>query len=83
MATEVQLVKKVHAFVERIVLDAGTAMRGGLTYIGDRLGIFSALAQSGPVTAAELAQRTDLDSVTCASGWVDGDRRVSRARQRL
>ncbi|MGO8904127.1 MAG: methyltransferase domain-containing protein [Solirubrobacteraceae bacterium] len=62
MATEVQLdQQKLEAFVERIVLDAGTAMRGGLTYIGDRLGIFSALAQSGPVTAAELAQRTGLD----------------------
>ncbi|MGO8907633.1 MAG: hypothetical protein ACLQMH_18710 [Solirubrobacteraceae bacterium] len=32
--------EKLEAFVERIVLDAGTAMRGGLMYIGDRLGIF-------------------------------------------
>jgi SAM-dependent methyltransferase len=36
-------------------------MRGGLLHIGDRLGIFAALAQSGPVTAAELAQQTGLD----------------------
>ncbi len=62
MATEVQLdQQKLEAFVERIVLDVGTAMRGGLMYIGDRLGIFAALAQSGPVTAAELAERTSLD----------------------
>jgi 2-polyprenyl-3-methyl-5-hydroxy-6-metoxy-1,4-benzoquinol methylase len=62
MATEVQLdQEKLEAFVERIVLDTGTAMRGGLMYIGDRLGIFAALAESGPVTAAELAQRTGLD----------------------
>jgi 2-polyprenyl-3-methyl-5-hydroxy-6-metoxy-1,4-benzoquinol methylase len=62
MATEVQLdQEKLEGFVERIVLDAGTAMRGGLMYIGDRLGIFAALAESGPVTAAELSQRTDLN----------------------
>ena len=46
MATEVQLdQEKLEAFVERIVLDVGTAMRGGLMYIGDRLGIFAALAE--------------------------------------
>ncbi len=62
MATEVQLdQEKLEAFVERIVLDVGTAMRGGLMYIGDRLGIFAALAESGPVTGAELAGRTGLD----------------------
>ena len=62
MATEVQLdQEKLQAFVGRIVLDVGTAMRGGLMYIGDRLGIFAALAQSGPVTAAELAQQTGLN----------------------
>jgi hypothetical protein len=62
MATEVRLdQEKVETFVERVVLDVGTAMRGGLLYIGDRLGIFAALAQSGPVTSAELAQRAGLD----------------------
>jgi 2-polyprenyl-3-methyl-5-hydroxy-6-metoxy-1,4-benzoquinol methylase len=62
MATEVQLdQKKLEAFVERIVLDVGTAMRGGLMYIGDRLGIFAAVAETGPVTAAELAHRTGLN----------------------
>jgi 2-polyprenyl-3-methyl-5-hydroxy-6-metoxy-1,4-benzoquinol methylase len=62
MATEVQLDQgKLEAFVERIVLDVGTAMRGGLVYIGDRLGIFAALAQSGPVTATELAGQTGLN----------------------
>jgi len=62
MAIEAQLdQEKLEAFVERIVLDVGTAMRGGLMYIGDRLGIFAELAQSGPVTGAELAHRTGLD----------------------
>jgi len=62
MATEVQLdQEKLEGFVQRIVLDVGTAMRGGLVYIGDRLGIFAALAQSGPVTATELAGQTGLN----------------------
>jgi 2-polyprenyl-3-methyl-5-hydroxy-6-metoxy-1,4-benzoquinol methylase len=51
---------KVEAFVERVVLDVGTAMRGGLLYIGDRLGIFKALADGAPVTTGELAERTGL-----------------------
>ncbi len=51
---------KLEAFVERIVLDTGTAMRGALSYIGDRLGIFKAMAGSGPVTSDELAELTGL-----------------------
>jgi 2-polyprenyl-3-methyl-5-hydroxy-6-metoxy-1,4-benzoquinol methylase len=53
--------QRVEAFVERVVLDVGTAMRGGLLYIGDRLGIFKALSESGPVTPAELAKATGLN----------------------
>ena len=60
MATQQIDQAKLEAFVERVVLDVGTGMRGGLAYIGDRLGIFKALADSGPVTAEQLAQRTDL-----------------------
>jgi SAM-dependent methyltransferase len=52
---------KLEAFVERIVLDTGTAMRGALSYIGDRLGLFKALADGAPVTPAELAERTGLN----------------------
>lgn len=61
MATQQLDQQKLEAFVERIVLDVGTAMRGGLAYIGDRLGIFKALADAGPVTVEQLAQRTGLN----------------------
>src|SRR2546423_8942679 len=53
--------QRVEAFVERVVLDVGTAMRGGLLYIGDRLGIFKTLSESGPVTPEELAKETGLN----------------------
>ncbi len=60
--TEVQLdEQKLEAFVERIVLDVGTSMRGALSYIGDRLGIFKAMAGAGWVTSVELAELTGLD----------------------
>jgi SAM-dependent methyltransferase len=61
MATQQIDQAKLEAFVERVVLDVGTGMRGGLAYIGDRLGIFKAMAESGPVTAEELAERTGLN----------------------
>lgn len=53
---------KVEKFVERMVDDIGTALRGGLSYIGDKLGIFKALASAGPVTVEELAKKTKLNA---------------------
>ena len=41
--------------------DIGAAYRAPLSYIGDRLGLFKVMASSGPVTAAELAQKTGLN----------------------
>jgi SAM-dependent methyltransferase len=61
MATQQLDQDKLEAFVERIVLDVGTAMRGGLAYIGDRLGIYKAMADAGPVTVEQLAGRTGLN----------------------
>jgi SAM-dependent methyltransferase len=52
---------KVKAFAGVMVNDLGAAMQGALSYVGDRLGIFKALATAGPVTVAELAQRTGLN----------------------
>ena len=53
---------KVEKFVERMVEDIATATRGALSYIGDRLGIFKAMAAAGPVTVEELAKKTGLDA---------------------
>lgn len=52
---------KVKAFAGLMTNDLGAAMQGALTYIGDRLGIFKALAGAGAVTPAELASRAGLD----------------------
>jgi hypothetical protein len=42
------------------VNDVGTAMLGALSYIGDRLDLFKALAAAGPVTIEHFAKRTKL-----------------------
>ncbi len=53
---------KVEKFVERMVEDIGTALRGALSYIGDKLGIFKAMAAAGSVTVEELAKKTGLNA---------------------
>lgn len=39
----------------------GGAMTSAMIYLGDRMGLFRALAGAGPTTSAELAARTGLD----------------------
>jgi 2-polyprenyl-3-methyl-5-hydroxy-6-metoxy-1,4-benzoquinol methylase len=48
---------KLEAFLGQIVGDAGAAMSAALVVVGDRLGLYKALA-AGPTTAAGLAKRT-------------------------
>ncbi|MGA2411222.1 MAG: class I SAM-dependent methyltransferase [Candidatus Binataceae bacterium] len=69
---------KVKAFAGLMTNDIGAAMQGALTYIGDKLGIFKALA-SAPATCAELAARTGLNErylrewlgAMTAAGYID------------
>jgi SAM-dependent methyltransferase len=48
---------KLDAFLGQVVGDAGAAMSAALVVVGDRLGLYKALA-AGAATAAELARRT-------------------------
>lgn len=50
----------IKTFSKQVTGDIGAAMLGALSYIGDRLGIFSALADAGAVTSVDLADRTGL-----------------------
>ena len=52
---------KIKKFSAQVSGDIGAAMLGALSYIGDRLGIFSALAEAGSVTSSDLAKRTGLE----------------------
>jgi 2-polyprenyl-3-methyl-5-hydroxy-6-metoxy-1,4-benzoquinol methylase len=48
-------------FAFKVVADLAAAMSGPLLYIGDRLGLFKVLAESGPVTVEQLAEKTGLN----------------------
>jgi 2-polyprenyl-3-methyl-5-hydroxy-6-metoxy-1,4-benzoquinol methylase len=50
--------EKLHAFVGKVVGDFGAALSSTLVYIGQRLGLYKALAEAGPSTPAQLAERT-------------------------
>src|ERR1044072_3701915 len=50
---------KLEAFLGKVVTDFGAALSSSLVYIGQKLGLYKALAEAGPSTPAELAARTD------------------------
>ncbi|MFZ1887186.1 MAG: methyltransferase domain-containing protein [Candidatus Binataceae bacterium] len=51
----------IKSFSKQVSIDIGAAMLGAMSYIGDRLGIFKTLADSGAVTSEELAARSGLN----------------------
>ena len=52
--------KKLEQFLGQFVTDLGATVHAGMVVIGDRLGLYKALA-AGPLTAAELAAITRTD----------------------
>jgi 2-polyprenyl-3-methyl-5-hydroxy-6-metoxy-1,4-benzoquinol methylase len=49
---------KLHEFVFRAVEEVGATLNTALVVMGDRLGLYRALAGTGGLTSAELAERT-------------------------
>jgi SAM-dependent methyltransferase len=72
---------KLNAFMARAVGDMGAAMHAVLILLGDRLGLYKAMADSLPVTPSELARRTGTAeryvrewlNANAASGYVSYD----------
>src|SRR6266849_8293036 len=52
--------EKLNAFVGQFVGDLGAAVHSGMVVIGEKLGLYKALAE-GPLNSAELAARTRTD----------------------
>lgn len=50
--------EKINQFLGKVVGDFGAALSSVLVYMGIKLGLYDALAESGEVTAAELAAKT-------------------------
>src|SRR5438132_3238595 len=49
---------KLNAFMDQLVGELGATVNAALIVIGDRLGLYKALAGAGPVRPSELAERT-------------------------
>lgn len=62
---------KLQAFLGKVVGDVGAAMSAALVVLGDRLGLYRAMADGTSVTAAELAKRTDT-AERYVREWLDG-----------
>jgi SAM-dependent methyltransferase len=52
---------RAEQLVDRIINDTNTAYFVGAAYIGDRLGLFKAMAGAGPLTAKQLSEKTGLN----------------------
>jgi SAM-dependent methyltransferase len=73
--------ERLNAFMGKVLGDVGAAANTPLIRIGDRLGLYKALAAKGPVTSVELATATGTSeryirewlSAQAASGYVDYD----------
>src|SRR6266850_4041131 len=50
---------KLNAFLGKVVGDFGAALSADLVYIGQRLGLYQAMARLGPLTPVELAKKTE------------------------
>jgi SAM-dependent methyltransferase len=62
--------KKLEAFLGKVVGDVGAAMSAALVVTGDKLGLWKALAAHGAMTPAELAKRTETAERYCRE-WLN------------
>lgn len=77
---------KLNAFMEKAVMDMGAAMHATLVVLGDKLGLYKAMAGAGWLTSAELASKTrtaeryvrEWLNANAASGWVIYDSETQR-----
>ena len=54
--------EKAKEVAQTLVGDVGTVVHGALCYIGDRTGLFKAMAGAGPLTVEQLAGKTGLSA---------------------
>src|SRR5579871_1048664 len=73
--------EKLQAFMGKMLGDVGAAMNTSLMLLGDKLGLYKALAAKGPMNPSQLAQATGTTeryvrewlSAQAASGYVEYD----------
>jgi len=76
--------EKTKQVAQAVVADVGTMVHGALSYIGDRMGLFKAMANAGPLTAEQVAAKAGLSvryilewlGAMATAGYVDYDPRA-------
>lgn len=76
----------LEAYMGKMLGDMGAAISGALVIVGDRLGLYRALADNGPSTSTELAEATNTSeryvrewlNAQAASDYVSYDRASGR-----
>jgi 2-polyprenyl-3-methyl-5-hydroxy-6-metoxy-1,4-benzoquinol methylase len=77
---------KLNAFMGKVVADFGASASAVLVTIGDKLGLYKAMAGAGPLTPAELAKKTGTNeryvrewlNANAAGGYVSYDAAAAR-----
>src|SRR5262245_21320545 len=62
---------KIEQFAGQVVSDLAAAMAGVMTNLGHKLGLYRAMAESGPVSSEELARCTETDERSVRE-WLNG-----------
>ena len=78
--------QKLNELLGKMVIELGAAANAPLVLIGDKLGLYRAIAEAGTVNSSELAQRTGTSeryvrewlSAQAASGYVAYDKEKQR-----
>jgi len=63
--------QKIEQFAGQVVTDLAAAMAGVMTNIGHKLGLYRAMAESGPINSHELARRTATNERSVRE-WLNG-----------
>jgi Rv2258c-like winged HTH domain len=63
--------QKIQQFAGQVVTDLAAAMAGVMTNLGHKLGLYQAMAESGPIRSEELARRSDTDERSVRE-WLNG-----------
>jgi ubiquinone/menaquinone biosynthesis C-methylase UbiE len=69
--TREDMQQKIEQFAGQVVTDLAAAMAGVMTNLGHKLGLYRAMAETGPVNSHELARRTGTNERSVRE-WLNG-----------
>jgi hypothetical protein len=81
--------EKLEQFIGKVVGELGSAMGAMLILVGDKLGLFKAMAGAGPITPELLASKTDTHpriikewlAAQAAGGYVTYDAKTNKLKK--